>query len=68
MSTPSPTLRDQAADAPHPRDHRPSFKKESISENKDVNVWIEKYLNVGEWVLDQSVAVAGASSFFERKR
>lgn len=49
-------------------DRRPSFKKDSISENKDVNVWIEKYLNVGEWVLDQSVAVAGASSFFERKR
>lgn len=46
----------------------PSFKKESISQNKEVNVWIEKYLNVGEWVLDQSVAVAGASSFFERKR
>lgn len=46
----------------------PSFKKESISQNKEINVWIEKYLNVGEWVLDQSVAVAGASSFFERKR
>jgi len=46
----------------------PSFKKESVSQNKDINGWIEKYLNVGEWVLDQSVAVAGASSFFERKR
>ncbi|KIN02283.1 hypothetical protein OIDMADRAFT_18903 [Oidiodendron maius Zn] len=45
-----------------------TFKKESISQNKEINVWIEKYLNVGEWVLDQSVAVAGASSFFERKR
>ncbi|EPE35540.1 duf1748 containing protein [Glarea lozoyensis ATCC 20868] len=46
----------------------PSFKKESISENKDVNVWIGKYLDVGEWVMDTSVALAGSSGFFERKR
>jgi hypothetical protein len=46
----------------------PSFKKEAVSENKDINIWIEKYLAVGEFVLDQSVAIAGASNWFERKR
>ncbi|KUJ18726.1 DUF1748-domain-containing protein, partial [Mollisia scopiformis] len=46
----------------------PSFKKDSVSENKDVQVWIDKYLGVGEWVMDQSVALAGSSSWFERKR
>lgn len=49
-------------------DLRPSFKKESITENKDINVWIDKYLGVGEWVMDQSVAIAGSSAWFERKR
>ncbi|PQE15859.1 DUF1748 domain containing protein [Rutstroemia sp. NJR-2017a BBW] len=46
----------------------PSLKKDSITENKDINVWIEKYLGVGEWVMDQSVAIAGSSGWFERKR
>lgn len=47
---------------------RPSFKKDTLTENKDVQSWIEKYLGVGEWVMDQSVAIAGSSSYFERKR
>ncbi|PVH88157.1 DUF1748-domain-containing protein [Cadophora sp. DSE1049] len=42
--------------------------KDSITENKDINVWIDKYLGVGEWVMDQSVAIAGSSGWFERKR
>ncbi|TVY31815.1 hypothetical protein LOCC1_G008350 [Lachnellula occidentalis] len=45
-----------------------SFKKETITDSKDINVWIEKYLGVGEWVMDSSVAFAGSSRFFERKR
>jgi hypothetical protein len=49
-------------------DRRPSFKKEALTENKDINHWIDKYLGVGEWVMDQSVAIAGSSSWFERKR
>lgn len=49
-------------------DSRPSFKKDAITENKDVNVWIEKYLGLGEWVMDQSVTIAGSSGWFERKR
>lgn len=46
----------------------PSFKKEAISKNEDVNYWVDRYLGVGEWVMDQSVAIAGSSSWFERKR
>jgi hypothetical protein len=49
-------------------DSRPSFKKESISENKDITVWVDKYLSIGEYVLDTSVALAGSSAWFERKR
>lgn len=46
----------------------PSFRKESISENKEINVWVDKYLSIGEVVLDQTVAFAGSTSWFERKR
>ena len=47
---------------------RPSLKKDSITSNKEVNSWIEKYLGIGEWVMDTAVATAGSSGFFERKR
>jgi hypothetical protein len=47
---------------------RPSFKTASVTENKDVSKWVDKYLDVGEWVLDQSVAIAGASGYFKRER
>lgn len=30
--------------------------------------WIDNYLWVGETVMDQSVAIFGSSSYFERKR
>lgn len=46
----------------------PSFKSEQISESKEVKRWIDNYLGVGEWVMDQSVAVMGSSSWFERRR
>lgn len=49
-------------------DFRPSVKSEAISDNKEVSKWINKYLDVGEWVMDQSVAIAGASGFFKRER
>ncbi|KAF4120109.1 Fungal protein of unknown function (DUF1748) [Geosmithia morbida] len=46
-----------------------TVKTEKVSgDNKEVNGWIDKYLGVGEWVMDQSVAIAGSSSFFERTR
>lgn len=48
---------------------RPSFKTDKVAgENKDATKWIDKYLGVGEWVMDYSVAIAGSSSFFERTR
>ncbi|RDA89902.1 hypothetical protein CP533_1031 [Ophiocordyceps camponoti-saundersi (nom. inval.)] len=46
-----------------------SFKTDKVSgENKEVSRWIDKYLGVGEWVMDQSVAIAGSSGYFERRR
>lgn len=48
---------------------QPSIKSERVAgDNKEVSRWIDKYLGVGEWVMDQSVAIAGSSSFFERTR
>lgn len=48
---------------------RPSFKKEKVAgENPEVSKWVDKYLGVGEWVMDQSVAIAGSSGWFERTR
>ncbi|KAK7961742.1 uncharacterized protein PG986_002567 [Apiospora aurea] len=48
----------------------PSFQTSQImgENNKEANKWIEKYLGVGEWVMDTSVAMAGSSSFFKRVR
>ncbi|KAK0385104.1 hypothetical protein NLU13_7582 [Sarocladium strictum] len=46
-----------------------TFKTDKIAgDNKDVNKWLDKYLGVGEWVMDQSVAIAGSSGYFERTR
>ena len=44
-----------------------SFKTNSI-ESKDIRGAVDKYLSVGEWVMDQSVAFMGSSHYFERKR
>ncbi|KAI0997855.1 hypothetical protein K3495_g10334 [Podosphaera aphanis] len=45
-----------------------TLKKERFNENSDISTWIDRYLGVGEWVMDQSVAIAGSSGWFERKR
>jgi hypothetical protein len=46
-----------------------SFRTEKVAgENQELSKWIDKYLGVGEWVMDQSVAIAGSSGFFERTR
>jgi hypothetical protein len=42
-------------------------KTDSV-ENKDVRSAVTKYLNIGEWVMDQSVAFMATTSYFERKR
>jgi len=47
---------------------RPSLRSDSISSSPEVKKWIESYLGVGEWMMDQSVAVMGSSGYFERKR
>jgi len=46
----------------------PSFKSEKIADSKELKNWVDKYLGVGEWVMDQSVAMMGSSSWFERRR
>ncbi|KAH9439267.1 hypothetical protein MCOR27_009498 [Pyricularia oryzae] len=46
-----------------------TFKTDRLAgENKELNGWVQKYLGVGEWVLDQSAAVAGSSGWFERRQ
>ncbi|KAF3017807.1 hypothetical protein E8E14_010191 [Neopestalotiopsis sp. 37M] len=46
-----------------------TFQSKQIGgDNADTNKWIEKYLGVGEWVMDQSVAIAGSSPWFKRTR
>lgn len=37
-------------------------------EKSEANKWVEKYLGAGEWVMDQSVAIAGSSGWFKRTR
>ncbi|KAM7190096.1 Fungal protein of unknown function (DUF1748) domain containing protein [Rhypophila sp. PSN 637] len=46
-----------------------SLKRDKVAgENPEVSRWVDKYLGVGEWVMDQSVAIAGSSGWFERTR
>ncbi|KAI9754736.1 MAG: hypothetical protein M1835_000869, partial [Candelina submexicana] len=51
-----------------PADHSPSLNSEKISESRELKKWIDNYLGMGEWVMDQSVAILGSTSWFERKR
>ncbi|OQO12898.1 hypothetical protein B0A48_02362 [Cryoendolithus antarcticus] len=46
----------------------PSLKSQSLSDSPGIQSWIERYLWLGETVMDQSVAVMGSSGWFERKR
>jgi hypothetical protein len=43
------------------------FKTDGI-ENKDVRSAVNKYLGVGDWVLDQGIAFMSSSGYFERKK
>jgi len=43
------------------------FKADDIR-NKDLRGAVNKYLNVGDWVLDQSIALMSNSAYFEKKR
>lgn len=42
--------------------------KTSTIENKDIRSACEKYLGVGEWVMDMSIGYMSTSEYFERKR
>ncbi|OJJ06253.1 hypothetical protein ASPVEDRAFT_55935 [Aspergillus versicolor CBS 583.65] len=46
----------------------PSLSSDKVTDNKDFKKWIDNYLGVGEWVMDQSIAVLSSTSYFERKR
>ncbi|SPO07671.1 uncharacterized protein DNG_10366 [Cephalotrichum gorgonifer] len=46
-----------------------TFKaNKATGENEEMTKWVDKYLGMGEWVMDQSIAVASTSGWFERKR
>jgi hypothetical protein len=45
-----------------------TLRSDKVTGDTQVTTWIDKYLGVGEWVMDQSVAIAGSSSWFERRR
>jgi len=46
-----------------------TFKKDKITGgNNEISTWVDKYLGLGEWVMDQSIAVASSSGWFERTR
>ncbi|OAT14311.1 hypothetical protein BDBG_17993 [Blastomyces gilchristii SLH14081] len=44
----------------------PSLNSQKISDNPQVTKWLESYLGIGEWVMDQSVAVLGSSGLMVR--
>ncbi|KAI9846127.1 MAG: hypothetical protein M1838_001409 [Thelocarpon superellum] len=46
----------------------PSLQTEKVSESKELKRWVDNYLGMGEWIMDQSVAIMGSSGWFERKR
>ncbi|GAA5802417.1 hypothetical protein EDC94DRAFT_623609 [Helicostylum pulchrum] len=37
-------------------------------ENEDVRKYVNKYLGIGEWVVDSSVVFMNNSPYFERKK
>ncbi|KAI8082465.1 hypothetical protein BDF21DRAFT_462533 [Thamnidium elegans] len=37
-------------------------------ENEDVRKYVNKYLDIGEWVVDSSVTFMNNSPYFERKK
>lgn len=49
-------------------DPSPSLNREKIAESTEIKKWVDSYLAVGEWTMDQSVAILGSSKYFERRR
>jgi len=47
----------------------PRVKAEKFGDDKDgYAAYVRKYLSIGEWVLDQSTAIASSTGWFERTR
>jgi len=45
-----------------------TLKSEKLTENKEAKKWVDSYLGVGEWIMDQSIAVMSSSGWFDRTR
>ena len=63
-----PMTRSRLLIGSHDGNASPSFKQDKIAESTEVKKWVDNYLGMGEWVMDQSVAILGSSGWFERKR
>ena len=56
------------------RDYEHVFKYNQIRpatgkiENEEIRKYFNKYLDIGEWVIDSSVVFMSNSSYFERKK
>ncbi|KAG1046301.1 hypothetical protein G6F43_011141 [Rhizopus delemar] len=37
-------------------------------ENEEIKKYLEKYLDIGEWVMDTSIGFMNSSPYFERKK
>ncbi|KAG1454715.1 hypothetical protein G6F46_009953 [Rhizopus delemar] len=37
-------------------------------ENEEIKKYVEKYLDIGEWVMDTSIGFMNSSPYFERKK
>ena len=42
--------------------------KTSTIENKDIRSVMDRYLGVGEWVMDVSIGYMSTSQYFERRK
>lgn len=56
------------ADTTLRRDLSPSVNRDKIADSAELKKWVDTYLAMGEWTMDQSVAILGSSRYFERKR
>lgn len=56
------------ADTTLRRDLSPSVNRDKIADSAEIKKWVDTYLAMGEWTMDQSIAILGSSRYFERKR
>lgn len=46
----------------------PSLNTNKITDSETVKTFVEGYLSIGEWAMDQSVGYLKSSKYFEKKR